>query len=254
MSDNNLDIRARLTGEDRMSPTVVKLLAKIKSLETQMAKFGKQAKSAITDIPMEDYVKKINASGKALNGLTKKHMDWAKANGVAGDKAQLTWTKLTNEIIRAKNEHEKFTGSTARGSKKRAKMAEDELRQHYKNAVAFKYLYNKTGDQRVDVQRRVHEQLGNLEAAHLRNIERAQAGHFRNLSRMRREAMRSMHSLSNIGNRAGPYAAAAAAAAGYGGVSAFRTRMRVDTAETNLKMFGGMSDADVRSIDRKSVV
>jgi hypothetical protein len=91
MSDNNLDIRARLTGEDRLSPTVVKLLAKIKSLEEQMQKLGKNAKTAITDIPLEDYVKRINATGKALNGLTKKHLDWAKANGVAGDQAQLTW-------------------------------------------------------------------------------------------------------------------------------------------------------------------
>ncbi|MDB5610668.1 MAG: phage tail tape measure protein [Bradyrhizobium sp.] len=66
MSDNNLDIRARLTGEDRLSPTVVKLLAKIKSLEEQMAKFGKQAKNAITDIPMEGYVKQINATSKRL--------------------------------------------------------------------------------------------------------------------------------------------------------------------------------------------
>src|SRR5689334_21910225 len=108
MSDNNLDIRARLTGEDRLSATVVKLLAKIKSLEEQMAKFGKNAKTAITDIPMEDYVKKINATSKAMNGLTKKLLDWAKANGVAGEQAQLTWAKLTNEIQRLPKEHEKW--------------------------------------------------------------------------------------------------------------------------------------------------
>jgi hypothetical protein len=248
MSDNNLDIRARLTGEDRLSATVVKLLAKIKSLEQQMAKLGKNAKNAITDIPMEDYVKKINATSKAMNGLTRKHLDWAKANGVAGDKAQLTWAKLTNEIQRLQKEHEKWTNSTARGAKKRAKLAQDELNTQYKNAVAYKYLYNKVGDQRLDIQRRVTEQLGNLEAAHLRNQERHHANHLRNISRMRREAMRSMSSLANIGNRSGPYAAAAAGAAGFAGVGAFRTRMRVDTSETNLRMFGQMSQAEVREM------
>lgn len=250
MSDNNLDIRARLTGEDRLSPTVVKLLAKIKSLEEQMAKFGKQAKNAITDIPMEGYVKQINATSKAINGLTRKHLDWAKANGVAGDQAQMSWGKLTNEIIRLQKEHEKWTNSTTRGSKTRAKAAQDELNQQYKNAVAFKYLYNKVGEQRLDIARRTTEQIGNLEAAHLRNQERRHALHLGNIARMRRDAMNSMRSLGNIGNRAGPYAAAAAAATGYAGVSAFRTRMRVDTAETNLKMFGGMSQDEVREMRR----
>ncbi|SDK39863.1 phage tail tape measure protein [Bradyrhizobium ottawaense] len=250
MSDNNLDIRARLTGEDRMSSTIVKLLAKIKSLETQMQRLGK-AGNSISDIPMEKYVKQLNAGQKAVNGLTKKHLDWAKANGVAGDQAQLSWGKLTNELIRAGKEHEKWTQSTARGAKKRAQLAAEELQQHYKNAVAFKYLYNRVGEQRMDSQRRVTEQLGNLEAAHLRNQERLHRNHLTNISRMRQAAMRSMSQLSGIGSRSGMYAAAGAAASGYAGVSAFRTRMRTDTAETNLKMFGEMNDAQVREM-RKS--
>jgi hypothetical protein len=244
MADNNLEIRARLSGEDRLSSTVVKLLAKIKSLEAQMAKLGK-AGNAITEIPMEKYVKQVTAGQKALNGLTKKHLDWAKANGVAGDKAQLAWTQLTNEIIRSSKEHDKYANSTARGAKKRMKIAEDELKQHYKNAVAFKYLYNQTGDQRLDMQRRVTEQLGNLEAAHLRNQERNHRTHLGNLTRMRRDAMRSMHQMSNIGSRAIPYAAVGAAATGAGSVSAFRARMRADTAEMNMSVFGEMSREDV---------
>jgi hypothetical protein len=244
MSDNNLDIRARLTGEDRLSSTVVKLLAKIKSLEEQIKKLGK-AGNAITDIPMEGYVKKINAAGKALNGLTKKHLDWAKANGASGDRAQLQWAKLTNEIQKAQKEHEKWTSSTARGAKKRAKAAQDELIQHYKNAQAFRFIYTRTNDQRLDLQRRVTQQLGELEAAHLRNSERAHARHFRSVAQMRRQAMQSMRSLSNIGNRAIPYAAAAAGASGYAGVSALRTRMRMDAAETNMQIFGGLSKDQV---------
>jgi TP901 family phage tail tape measure protein len=248
MSDNNLDIRARLTGEDRLSPTVVKLLAKIKSLEEQMERFGKKAKASITDIPMEDYVKKINASGKAINGLTKKHMDWAKANNVANDKAGLSWGLLTNEIIRLQKEHEKMMKLTGRGSKKKQKDAQDELNLQYKNAAAFKYLYNKTADDRISLQRRTNQEISNLEATHLRNEQLRQRRHFTNLARMRRDAMDSVRSMSRIGNRAAPYAAATAGATGYGAVSAFRTRMKADTAETNLRMFGEMSQDEVRKM------
>ncbi|MGX9944848.1 phage tail tape measure protein [Bradyrhizobium denitrificans] len=244
MSDNNLDIRARLTGEDRMSSTVVKLLAKIKSLEAQMARLGK-AGNSIGDIPMEAYVKKVNAAGKALNGLTQKHLNWAKANGVAGDKAQLEWTKLTNQIQQAQKEHEKWSNSTIRGAKKRAKQAQDELNLHYKNAQAFKYLYNKIGDQRLDIQRRTTEQEDMLLAAHLRNQEKRHGTHLRNIARMRQQAMQSMQSMANFGNRAIPYAAAATAATGYAGVSALRTRMRMDAAETNMQIFGGMTKDQV---------
>jgi TP901 family phage tail tape measure protein len=248
MSDNNLDIRARLTGEDRLSPTVVKLMAKIKSLEDQMKRFGDKARASITDIPMEGYVKKLTKAGTELNGLTKKHMEWAKANGVGNKDAALSWGKLTNEIIRLKGEHEKFTNSSAKGAKTRAANAEKELKLQYKNAVAFKYLYNKVGDQRLDIARRVTEQEGNLEAAHLRNQERRHQRYLGNVAKMRRDAMRSFGMMSNIGSRAGPYAAATAAATGYAGVSAFKARMKVDTAETNMRMFAEMSQDQVKDL------
>lgn len=245
MSDNNLDIRARLTGEDRLSPTVVKLLAKIKSLEEQMKKLGK-AGSSIDTIPMENYVKAANKAGRSLNGLTKKHFDWAKANGVHTDKAALGWGKLTNRIIELKQEHERYVNSHKRGSATMAKNIEKQLRNEYKNAQAYRYLYNKTNDDRVALHRRMTEQLSNLEAAHLRNEEKRNRTHFSNIARMRRDALRTVGSMSSIGSRAIPYAAASAGATGYAGVSAFRTRMKADTAETNLRMFGEMSQAEVR--------
>jgi hypothetical protein len=246
MSDNNLDIRARLTGEDRLSPTVVKLLAKIKSLEEQMKKLGK-AGSSIDVIPMEKYVQAANKAGRSLNGLTKKHYDWAKANGVQTDKAALGWGKLTNRIIELKEQHEAYVNSHKRGHATMAKNIEKQLRNEYKNAVAYRYLYNKTNDERVGMQRRVTEQLSNLEATHLRNEEKRHRAHLGNISRMRSDALRSMRSMGNLGNRAIPYAAAAAGATGYAGVSAFRTRMKTDTAETNMRMFGDMSQDDVRA-------
>ncbi|WP_029083399.1 phage tail tape measure protein [Bradyrhizobium sp. th.b2] len=249
MSDNNLDIRARLTGEDKLSPTVVKLLAKIKSLEEQMKKLGK-AGSSIESIPMENYVKAANKMGRSLNGLTKKHYDWAKANGVHTERAQLSWGKLTNRIRDLKDQHEQLVNSHKRGSKTMAANIEKQLRNEYKNAVAFKYLYNKTNDDRLAMHRRVTEQLSNLEAAHLRNEERRQRTHVSNLSRMRRDAMRSMGMAANFGSSAAPYAAAAAAATGYAGVSAFRTRMKIDTAETNMRMFAEMSQEQVKEFRR----
>lgn len=246
MSDNNLDIRARLTGEDRLSPTVVKLLAKIKSLEDQMKRFGDKARAAISDIPMEKYVKGLNGAGKELNGLTQKHLRWAKANGVTSKEALIHWGLLTNKIRDLSAEHQKWTASSARGAKKRAKDLETELKLHYKNAQAFKYLYNKSGEDRLNMERRLNQSLADLHASHLRNQQRRETNHFRSLARMRQAAMGSIHQMAGLGNRAIPYAAAAAGATGYGAVSAFRSRMKVDTAETNMRMFAEMSQADVR--------
>ncbi|WP_439357754.1 phage tail tape measure protein [Bradyrhizobium sp. DASA03007] len=119
---------------------------------------------------------------------------------------------------------------------------------HYKNAQAFMYLHNKVGDDKLNLSRRIYEQEQNLLAAHLRNEQIRQRRHFTNIARMRREAMGAFGSMSRIGNRAAPYAVAAAGATGYGAVSAFRTRMRADTAETNLRMFGEMSQDEVRKM------
>lgn len=247
MSDNNLDIRARLTADDKLSPTVVKLLAKIKSLEEQMKKLGK-AGSSIDSIPMENYVKSVNKAGRSLNGLTKKHYDWAKDAGVHTNKAALGWGKLTNKIIDLKEQHEKYVNSHKRGHATMAKNIEKQLRNEYKNAVAFRYLYNKSNDDRIGMHRRMTEQLSNLEAAHLRNEQRRHRAHLGDIRRMRQDALRGMSSMSQFGGRALPYAAAAAGATGLAGASAFKARMRFDSAETRMQIFGGLNKDQVKQM------
>ncbi|WP_316196561.1 phage tail tip lysozyme [Bradyrhizobium sp. SZCCHNS3053] len=248
MADENLDIKARLEGEDRLSPTIMKLEARLKTLRAEMARYGDKAKAAITSVPMENYIKGIDHAGKSLNGLTKKYYDWSKAQGVYGDKASLAWAELTNRIKQAKEEHERYISSTKRGSKSKAKKSADELRELYKRATAFQYMYNNYANEREKIARRIAEKETELNAAHIRIQQRQTREHLSQMTRMRREALQSMRSLSNIGTRAGVYAAAGAAATGYAGVNAFRTRMKVESAETNLRLFSGMSKDEVRKM------
>lgn len=252
MADNNLNLTAVFHGQDKnMSSTVMKLKAHVKSLEDQMKKFGDKAKNAIVDIPMEKYVKQINQGQKALNGLTKKHYDWAKANGVAGKQAAAGWVNLTNQIIKTAKEHERLSKLGGKQHAKRLGQLDEELKTHYKNAVAYKYLYNKVGDQRNELERRLALKRGELQAAELRAHERSHMRHLNRLSRMHRDAMHSMQSMSRIGSRALPYAAVGAGASGYAGVSAFKTRMRVDTAETNLEMFGQVARSEISKMRKE---
>ncbi|ARQ95328.1 hypothetical protein [Bradyrhizobium phage BDU-MI-1] len=252
MADNNLNLNAVFTGQDKsMSSTVMKLKAQLKSLDDQMKKFGDKSRKAIVDIPMENYVKQINQGQKALNGLTKKHYDWAKANGVAGKNATAVWTQLTTQLKNAAKEHEKLSQIGGRKHAKRIKELDAEIKAHYKNAVAYKYLYNKVGEQRNELERRMSLKRGEIAAAELRAQERAHGRHLTRLGRMHRDAMRSMEQMSRLGSRALPYAAAGAAASGYAGVSAFKTRMRIDTAETNLSMFGEIARSEVAKMRKE---
>lgn len=252
MADNNLNLTAVFHGQDKnMSSTVMRLKAHVKSLEDQMKKFGEKSRKAIVDIPMEDYVKQINKGQKALNGLTKKHYDWAKANGVAGKHAAANWTVLTTKIKEAAKEHEKLSAIGGRKHAKRLKELDAELKAHYKNAVAYKYLYNRVGEQRNEMERRLSLKRGELQAAEFRAHERAHGRHLQRMSRLHRDAMRSMEQMSRMGSRALPYAAAGAAASGYAGVSAFKTRMRVDTAETNMQMFAELSREQVKAMRKE---
>lgn len=252
MSDNNLNLTATFHGQDKnMSSTVMRLKAQLKSLDDQMKKFGEKSRKAIVDIPMEDYVKQINKGSKALNGLTKKHYDWAKANGVAGKEARAHWTILTNKLKDAAKEHEKLSALGTRKHAKRLKELDAELKTHYKNAVAYKYLYNRIADQRLDLERRHALKRSEIQAAELRMHERAHMRHLSRISRINRDALRSMQQMSRLGSSVGPYAAAGAAASGYAGVSAFKTRMRIDTAETNMQMFAELSRQQVKQMRKE---
>lgn len=247
-----LDVRARLTADDDASPVIRRLLSQISALEKKInSSFAKnKISSSIIDPKVQKYLEK---TGGTLDALTPKYMRWARAQRDAGQMSADSWNRITQSI----NEHAK---AFERSGKMTAKQRQD-TRNLVRQASAFKAVWNQAYNERVRSEEKMHDQIGRLEEASTKRRMRAEReehsqrerhhrSHMRNLRYVAGAPGRMMNRLDGNGFFNSPtfYAMAGGALAGKAAQSSVSTRMRIDDAETNARIFGGMSKEQIASM------
>ena len=119
MSDN-LDIRARLSADDKMSPTIQRLLGQLDRLQAKLGRgFGKDTISG--KILSDDDLKRLNLWDKRFDGFTKTHLDWARRVRDANGLTAASWGNITNKINDQVKAYDKATKAQKAASAKTAK-------------------------------------------------------------------------------------------------------------------------------------
>ncbi|WP_208069128.1 phage tail tape measure protein [Bradyrhizobium barranii] len=239
MSDN-LDIRARLTAEDNASPTIKRLLDQIKRLEAKL-KTGLGKSQIGASIMDEKSMKLLTKGGKEIDGLTQKYMRWARAQRDAGQMSASSWQKLTSEINDHVRAFEKAGGKISR--QRRAQFVEAVKREQ-----AFRAVWNQSHRDRIRMEERMHDNLSRIESSAMNRRLREERRMHAERSRMRRDALVGLRQAGQGRGMGLIYAGAAAYGGARAAQSSMSTRMRVDTAEAQLQMFGEMSRDQIKAM------
>ncbi|MHC2552315.1 hypothetical protein ACVJ6Q_003610 [Bradyrhizobium elkanii] len=117
-------------------------------------------------------------------------------------------------------------------------------------------VHNSAAERREQIENRIRDRIARADDAaerdRERNAIRTEKSILRERQRTRRELIQSLKGgydgMVGFGNRAAMYSAAAAAGTGYAAKSALSTRMRMDTAETNMQIFGGLTKDQVEKM------
>jgi TP901 family phage tail tape measure protein len=244
MMADNLDIRARLTADDQASPTIKRLLDQIKRLESKL-KSG-LGKSPITSSIMDDKtLKRLQGAGKEIDGLTTKHLRWARAVRDSGDMTASKWRQMGDEINGYAKRFDKLTGKE-----------KDHLKSLVKNAQAYKAVWNATHRDRLKAEDRMHDNLSRLETSYLNRRLRAERAHANQVLESRRALVRNLRRLGSsaggggrsIVNNPAFYGLAAAYGVGHFAGSSIRSATDLDRAEMNARINMDQSKLNARDL------
>jgi TP901 family phage tail tape measure protein len=161
MADETLDIRTRLTAEDRASPNIKKLLEQLKQLESQLKKgfAANPLKGSILDPETQAKAQKaLGVTEKQFGRLTDNQKRWAREQQMFGRMNTTVWTKITNDINDTVESFKKARGKT------RATLA-SQLRDQLGHARAFRYIYMQEHERHQRAVSRHNQALTNLSLA-----------------------------------------------------------------------------------------
>jgi hypothetical protein len=231
MSDN-LDIRARLSADDKMSPTIQKLLSQLDRLQAKLGRgFGKDSIGA--KILSDDDLKRLNLWDKRFDGFTKTHLDWARRVRDANGLTAASWGNVTNQINDQVKAYDKANKSQKEGIRK-------EIERLYKRAQALKSIANQDARDRGDMESRAQDNISQIQATAFRNEQRRHQQHHSQLLSARRQFFAGLSKLaqtaSSVGRTAGLTGLAAVGATAAMGRSSIRSGVEVDRAETFARM------------------
>jgi hypothetical protein len=231
MSDN-LDIRARLSADDKMSPTIQKLLSQLDRLQAKLGRgFGKDSIGA--KILSDDDLKRLNLWDKRFDGFTKTHLDWARRVRDANGLTAASWGNITNKINDQVKAYDKANKAQKEGIRK-------EIERLYKRAQALKSIANQDVRDRGDMESRAQENIAQIQTVAHRNEQRRQQQHHSQLLSARRQFFAGMSKLaqqaSSVGRTAGLTGLAAVGATAALGRASIRSGVEVDRAETFARM------------------
>jgi TP901 family phage tail tape measure protein len=228
---DNLDIRARLTAEDSASATIQGLINRVKQLEKQIK--TSFAPNKITgSIVSPKVMKDLQGAGKEINGLTKKYKDMARETRDLGNMNGQEWLRVTNDIKRGVKNWKAASGESQKV------MARD-LKEKIKYAQAYRSLYNAEHRDHLKAIERHQNAEGALQVAHMRRMERMERQHMNQRAQARRNMMRGIDRISNVGGRGvNPiwYGVGAAYGAGRMASSSIRSATDLDRAEANARI------------------
>ncbi|WP_316207380.1 phage tail tape measure protein [Bradyrhizobium sp. SZCCHNR3118] len=211
MSDENMKLNVDVEFRSAGSATIAALQAKIKALKDQLDKSfapNRITKSIIPDSTMKD----LAATGKSVNGLTKKYIDMAKEARTLGQMNARVWKGMQQDI----KDHARAWEQASGKDKQRL---EKSLREKVKYHQAYRFLYNKENDRFLAAQQSLSKAETDLKVAQWKRDERLTREGLSNRLRSHRAFMAAINqtrSFSDGLRRAGVRAGVFGAAVGYG--------------------------------------
>jgi len=154
----NIDVKATLTADDKASPTIRRILNQIAALEKQLKAFGKTGFAAANKgtIVTKEAQKYLDRYGESLKKIPQNYLREARRMRQAGEMTNKAWVDLNNEI-KAFDKHIK------RANKSGSELSKQQKRHFYdliNRAKAYQYVWNQGHEQRMSLERRLHnEQL-----------------------------------------------------------------------------------------------
>lgn len=280
MSDD-IHVRARLTADNDASPKIKKLASDLQALENQLKK--NIAKSPLGGGLISDkLLQNLKKTSGELDSITPRYMKWARGVKAANQMTANGYLDLTKKLKAYDDLFTKQNGKITKASQKEIK---DLYRKAQAYRAVFNEMYQdrdrlerKSSSLRNRIDEENNRQARNraqqthqarmrqtaltfrLMRQHERENEVEHRASLRRQANDRSSLGRSVRGVgSNINNARNRldgqffnsptfYAMAAGGAAGAGIASSFRTRMKTNTAETNLGMFGGLSPDAIRSL------
>jgi D-alanyl-D-alanine carboxypeptidase len=249
MSDNNLEMKATLVGQDQsMSATVLAAMNRIKQLEKQI-KSSFAPNKLITEIVSPKVMKSLQGTGKEISGLTKKYKDMARETRDLGNMNTQSWIKITTDINKGVKAWSKATGQTK-------KIMADDLKEKIKYAQAYRSLFNAEHRDYEKALRSHHNATSSLEIAHMRQQQRLHRQHANSVMEQRRNLMRNLRRMGSAAGGGGGsilsnpafYGLAAAGATVAAGRSSVRSAVDLDRAEMNARINMDQSIVNAREM------
>ncbi|GAB9153241.1 phage tail tape measure protein [Bradyrhizobium diazoefficiens] len=243
-----LDLKLRLSAEERDMQPIKRYMRDLERMNEQAKKLANVKLS--TNFIDEGTRRKILGANQAVDTLSRSMMDTARAAKAAGKMSHSAYTTLTNDILANADKLSRAT------TKKEEKDLTTRLRRQIKYADAYAAVFNSAAERREQIETRIRDRIAKADDAaerqRERNVERTEREILRHRQRTQRELLRSLKGgydgMVGFGRNAALYGAAAAAGTGYAAKSALSTRMRMDTAETNMQIFGGLTKEQVEKM------
>lgn len=278
---DDIHVRARLTADNDASPKIKKLVADLQALENQLKK--NIAKSPLGGALISDkFLKNLKSTSSEIDSIAPRYMKWARGVKAANQMTANGYLELTKKLKSYDDLFAKQNGKITKASRNEVKdlyrkaqayravfneMYQDRDRLERKSAA----LRNRLDEENTRQTQRRHEaslrgrlrqtaQTFRLMRAHEREQEVEHRALLARRTANRAELGRNARGIgSNINsarnrldgqffNSPTFYAMAAGGAAAAAAVSSFKTLIKADTAETNLRMFGGLSEEAVRAM------
>jgi hypothetical protein len=228
----------------------------VKQLEAEMKKLTDVASQPLKGGLLDPKTAAaLKAHGHSLDGLTDKYTRDAKAMRAAGTMSMAYYENLVDDIQKMEKAYKK-------GNKTQKAALSAQLAETYRYAQGYASIHNQMHEDvrkgerkhqdlwsriiyaadtdRINEEKRTHRESERNLAAHHRSVR----GAWRRASQIPGRMMNGIAGSSSIAYTG----LGAAAAGGRAAQSAISQRMQIDTAETNLQMFGGLSKEDARKV------
>ncbi|SHH06642.1 phage tail tape measure protein [Bradyrhizobium erythrophlei] len=235
MSDD-LNLRARLTGEDSLSPLVQRIVSQFDRLEKKLKALGQNYRNPIAGLD-DKYIKQLQKGGKEIDGLTEKYMRWARYQRDFGKMSSTQWTKMTNEL---QGYHDRFDKLNRKEMKAYAEKV--------KRAQAYSAVWNSQAKERVRIEDNMRDQINRIDVEHLRQEERRNRDHQNRMLSARRQFVQQVNKIYQGVRRLGYAELGAAAGVGAMGASSVRSAVDLDKAEFNARINMDQSQVNARQL------